>query len=139
MKSLYLDTNIFLNVLLKEEDFVNPSFQLLQDIEEQKHEAFTSFLTLMEMHRILQKQNIEDTEIEKAIQKISSSAVEIILIESTDLFSAYELLKTLRIDPADSIHLAIAQEKRAIFVTRDSELTKKIKTVINTAIPETLI
>lgn len=41
-------------------------------------------------------------------------------------------------DPADSIHLAIAQENKTEFVTRDAELSNKIKGMINTYIPEML-
>lgn len=139
MKLLYLDTNIFLNVLLEEEGFVISSLNLLESIEEKRYQGVTSFLTLMEIHRILQKQNKNEAEIQKAIQKISNSAIEIYLPDGTDLLRAYELLRELKIDPADSLHLTVAQEKGAIFVTRDEDLTKKIKQIIKTSIPERLI
>jgi len=135
---LYLDTNIFLNILLEEGVFVESSRDLLQAIEQKKYKASTSILTLMEIHRILQKQGKKEMEIDKAIQSISGLPIEISLPEGPDLLNAYEIIKRLKIDPADSIHLAMAMERNAVFVSRDNTLIKKIKNTIKTAIPEKL-
>lgn len=139
MKLLYLDTNIFLNVLLEENPFVESSYKLLSLIEEGKFSAITSFLTIMEIYRILQKQNKNEEKIEKAIHEISSSAVEIILQDSSDLLYAYQLIKRFKIDPADSIHLSIAMQRKAVFITRDEVLAKRIKNISETNIPEKFI
>lgn len=139
MKTLYLDTNILLNVLLEEKDFVESSSRLLSAIEIGKCKAITSFFTLMEIHRILQKYDKKENDIERIIKTISSSRIEIDLPENMDILNAYELIKRFKIDPVDSIHLFTAIEQGAIFVSRDKTLTAKIKSQINTTIPEIII
>ncbi|MBU4266649.1 MAG: type II toxin-antitoxin system VapC family toxin [Candidatus Altiarchaeales archaeon] len=138
MGTLYLDSNILLNVLLEEEDFVESSFELLQDIEAGKYSALTSLLTIMEIHRILQKHGKKEKEIAEVIQKIPGIGIEIIIPEREDMVSSYEFVRTLKIDPADSIHLSVAMESSTIFVTRDEELSKKISSVIKVVKPEEL-
>lgn len=93
----------------------------------------------MEIYRILQKQNKNEEKIEKAIHEISSSAIEIILQDSSDLLYAYQLIKRFKIDPADSIHLSIAMQRKAVFITRDEVLAKRIKNISETNIPEKFI
>ena len=136
MKTIYLDTNIFLNVLLEEKEFVESSFQLLSDIEIGKFKTITSFITLMEIHRILQKNGKDEAIIEKVIKTISTSSIEIDLPDGIDMFNAYELLKKYKLDPIDALHVNTAVEQGAIFVSRDNVLIKKVKSIIKTAIPE---
>ncbi len=138
MDTLYLDSNILLNVLLEEEDFVESSFKLLQNIEKNKYPAVTSLLTIMEIHRILQKHGKTENEITEVIQKIPSIGIEIIIPEREDMISSYESVRRHRIDPADSIHLSVAVASSTIFVTRDIELSKKIKKTIKIVKPEDL-
>ena len=138
METLYLDSNILLNVLLEEEDFVESSFKLLQDIEKGRYSAVTSLLTIMEIHRIFQKHGKAENEIAEVIQKIPGIGIEIIIPEREDIISSYEFIRTLRIDPADSIHLSVAVASSTIFVTRDIELGKKIKKIIKVEEPEHL-
>ncbi len=138
MEKLYLDSNILLNVLLEEEEFVDSSFKLLQKIEAGEYSAVTSLLTIMEIHRILQKYGKKEGEISEVIQKIPSVGIEIILPERDDIISSYEFVRNHKIDPVDSIHLSIAMESSTVFVTRDVELTKKISSVIKVVNPEDL-
>ena len=85
METLYLDSNILLNVLLEEEDFVESSFKLLQDIEKGRYSAVTSLLTIMEIHRIFQKHGKAENEIAEVIQKIPGIGIEIIIPEREDI------------------------------------------------------
>lgn len=138
METLYLNSNILLNVLLEEEDSVESSFELLQDIEKGRYSAVTSLMTIMEIHRILQKHGKAENEIAEVIQKIPGIGIEIIIPEREDMISSYEFVRTLRIDPADSIHLSVAVASSTIFITRDIGLSKKIKEIIKVEEPEYL-
>ncbi len=60
MKVLYIDTNIFLNLLLKEELFIEKSRKLINMINNKEFKGITSILTLMEIYRVLQKQNVKN-------------------------------------------------------------------------------
>ena len=140
MNTLYLDTNIFLNIILKENDFYESSSKLMQSIELNEYLAITSFLTIMEVHRVLQKQNKTLQEIENIIENIQQLKIKIIIPESTDIISAYELLKLYNLNPPDAIHIAIALENANYFITRDETLLKKerIKSVLEIQKPDKL-
>ena len=138
METLYIDTNIILNVIFEEKDFVESSFSLLQKIDSKKYSGVTSLLTLMEIHRILQKQGKSEDDIKEVIQKIYMIGIEVILPEREDIVKAYELIKSLRIDPMDSIHLSMALSYPTIFVTRDKEFANKINSVLRVMEPEDL-
>ena len=92
----------------------------------------------MEVHRILQRYGKAENKIIKVIQKIPGIGIDIIIPEREDMVSSYEYVKTLRTDPADSIHLSVAVASSTIFVTRDMELSKKIKKIIKVVEPEQL-
>lgn len=92
----------------------------------------------MEIHRILQKHGKTENKIADVIQKIPSIGIEIIIPEREDMISSYEFIRTLKTDPADSIHLSVAMASSTIFVTRDIELSKKIKEIIKVVEPEYL-
>ena len=139
MKILYIDTNIFLNVLFAEDKFADASMRLLNSIEEERYSAVTSLLTLMEIHRVLQKRRKRELEIKNAIRNILNLSLKVIVPESADMVVAYQLIKELRIDPADSIHVALAKEVADIFISRDKYLVSKIKSVITTKNPEELM
>lgn len=139
MRALYIDTNIFLNVLFAEEKFVDASLNLLNSIEEEKYSAATSLLTFMEIHRVLQKRRKREVEINNAIKKMLNLSLKVIIPEGVDMVEAYQLVKELKIDPADSIHVAVAKEVADVFISRDKYLVSKIKTVITTKIPEELV
>ena len=136
MDTLYLDSNILLNVLLEEEGLAESTYKLLQDIEKGRYSAVTSIMTILEIHRVLQKYGKEEGVIENIIQGISSTCIAIIVPERDDLIAAYEYLRTCRIDPADAIHLSVATASSTIFVTRDKELGGKIANIIKTRRPE---
>ncbi len=136
---LYIDTNIFLNILLEEEGFCDTSEILINKILEDKYRGITSLLSFMEIHRIIQKQNKSEDEIKNAINMIRETDIEIIIPDSYDFINAYNYLQTLKIDPIDSIHIAIAIDNKAIFITRDEKLTAKIKRIIEVKTPEEVI
>ena len=138
METLYIDSNIFLNVVLEEESSADSSYQLLRDIEKGKYSSVTSILTVMEIHRILQKYGKEEHIIGDLIQTIPSIGIEIIVPGGEDLMAAYEYVRTSKIDPADAIHLSIAVSSSTVFITRDKELAGKIKKTIKTKTPEEL-
>ncbi len=139
METLYIDTNILLNVILEEELFVETSFRLLKDIEAGKYSAVTSLLTLMEIHRILQKEGKVEKDITDVVQKIPQIGISLVVPDRDDIIRSYEFIKNLWIDPMDSIHLSVAIEMSTIFITRDIELTKKIRSVLKVMTPDDLI
>jgi predicted nucleic acid-binding protein len=138
METLYLDSNIILNVLLDETGLAGASLSLLQKVESGEYCATLSILAVMEIHRVLQKQGKPEEEITDAIRKIPSMGIEIMIPEGGEMISAYEYVKLLRVDPADSIHLSCALASSSVFVTRDKELAKKIRKLIRIAEPEEL-
>ncbi|MFZ2456555.1 MAG: PIN domain-containing protein [Candidatus Altiarchaeia archaeon] len=108
IETLYLDSNILLNVLLEDAGLAGASLSLLQKVESGKYSATMSIFAVMEIHRILQKQGKTEEEITDAVRKIPSLGIEIMIPEGSEMISAYEYVKTLRVDPADSIHLSCA-------------------------------
>jgi len=139
MKVLYIDTNIFLNLLLKEELFIEKSRKLINMINDKKFKGITSILTLMEIYRVLQKQKVKNETIDEAVKKIVEMEVEIIIPESYVFIQAYDLVKKYRIDIDDALHLAIAISNDAILVTWDEKFLKKSKRIIETKTPEDII
>ena len=139
MKVLYIDTNIFLNLLLKEELFIEKSRKLINMINNKEFKGLTSILTLMEIYRVLQKQNVKNKIIDEAIKRILEMEIEIIIPESYVFIQAYDLVKKYRIDIDDALHLAIAISNDAILVTWDEKFLKKSKRIIETKTPEEII
>jgi len=139
MKFLYIDTNIFLNLLLKEELFIEKSRKLINMINNKEFKGLTSILTLMEIYRVLQKQNVKNKIIDEAIKRILEMEIEIIIPESYVFIQAYDLVKKYRIDIDDALHLAIAISNDAILVTWDEKFLKKSKRIIETKTPEEII
>ncbi len=136
MEKLYIDSNILLNVILEEELLVDSSYKLLCGIEKGVHPAVSSILTVMEIHRILQKCGKKELEIREAVERIAASGIEIIVPEREEMIAAYGLVRENRIDPADAIHLSVALSSAQVFVTRDRELSSKIRGLIKVKVPE---
>ena len=139
MKVLYIDTNIFLNLLLKEELFIEKSRKLINMINDKEFKGITSILTLMEIYRVLQKQKVKNETIDEAVKKIVEMEIEIIIPESYAFIQAYDLVKKYRIDIDDALHLAIAINNDAILVTWDEKFLKKSRRVIAVKRPDEII
>lgn len=136
---LYLDTNIFLNLLFNEEISSYNSEKLLNQINDGIYTGLTSILTIMEIYRVLQKQGIQEKSIEVAIDKILKLNMEIIIPEGYIFIQAYSLIKNLQTDIDDSIHLAIVKENEAILITRDKKLFNKAIKIISVKTPEEIL
>lgn len=139
MKTLYIDTNIFLNVLFQEEGLFEASLKILNAIEQEKYAGIISLLTLMEIHRVLQKQGKKEDDIQEAISKIREIRYAIVVPAETEIIAAYEMIQQFKVDPMDAMHLAISAEAAAdVFVTRDEKLLRLKGTRFNTKKPEEL-
>jgi len=138
MRKFYLDTNIFLNVLFEEKELYKSSETLLSK-SGINFKCITSLLTLMEIHRVLQKQGAKDHQIEEAINKITKLDIEMLIPESHNFINAYEIVKKLKIDTDDAIHLAIAIDNEAELITRDAVFAKRSEQIISVITPEKII
>jgi predicted nucleic acid-binding protein len=67
METLYIDSNIFLNVLLEEEGLAASSLDLLQKVESGKYSDSNVDPSFMEIHRILQKQGKTEEQITNTV------------------------------------------------------------------------
>ncbi|MEM2936087.1 MAG: type II toxin-antitoxin system VapC family toxin [Candidatus Bathyarchaeia archaeon] len=132
-----MDTNIFLNVIYKENELYKKSKGFLKEVQNGKHQAFTSSVTLLEIILdmtqsgyseltdkavafIEDMHNLEITSLDKAMVKQASCHV---------------LKNNLTIH--DAYHLATALCQRAeAFVTRDEEFQEKIAKYIKVVKPE---
>lgn len=136
MKKLYLDTNIFLNVLFQEDGFFETSYRLLQSIEAGKYEGMTSLLTFMEIHRVLQKQKKSEEHIKKALHRIRETPLNVVIPTEVEIISAYEMVQKFKLDPMDAMHVAIYAEAADGFVTRDEKVLKVIGAHFDAGTPE---
>ena len=56
MNSVFLDTNILLDVILRREEFIEQSIPIWSDCENHKVKGFVSAISLNNMHYIMRKQ-----------------------------------------------------------------------------------
>jgi predicted nucleic acid-binding protein len=135
--TVYLDTNIFLNVVYKELPFQASSAALLRRIQANDLHAISSAVTIAEIMLDMDKSGF-GVEAEKALSAIEDIRYLSIVPLDKDMSreAARYVLKD-KITVHDAYHLATALRSEAqYFVTRDKSLSNKIKTYIGAATPE---
>lgn len=136
---LYLDSNIFLNVIYREAPLNEASGKLLEKVELGELQALTSAVTILEVKLVMAR--LGDWSAAgraAAIIKDLKNLRIVPLNESTDDLAADHVVED-KITVHDAYHLATAvTEKAEIFVTRDEELGVKIRRYIKVMAPEEL-
>lgn len=137
---VFVDSNIFLNFLLKEDGFYEGSKHLLSRIEKGDIEGTTTLINVMEILAALRKRSkIKDTEIVKDVEKICEiQNLEIIIPNEIHITQAFEIQKKSKLLPIDAILVSTARDFSDIFVSRDVELKRKASSFITVAEPEDL-
>lgn len=137
---VFVDSNIFLNFLLKEDGFYEGSKHLLSRIEKGGIEGTTTLINVMEILAALRKRSkIKDTEIVKDVEKICEiQNLEIIIPNEIHITQAFEIQKKSKLLPIDAILVSTARDFSDIFVSRDVELKRKASSFITVAEPEDL-
>jgi len=135
--TIYLDTNIFLNVVYREPKFETGSTRLLKRVQTREIAAVTSSVTILEMSLDMSS---------RGFQEQSSTAVS--LLEDIESLSILPLDKDMTREAAkyvindkltvhDAYHLATGLKSRVkYFITRDEALSKKIRKYLEVAQPE---
>jgi predicted nucleic acid-binding protein len=134
---LYIDTNVFLNVIYEERKMFDGSKKLLARIQKADPQAITSSITLMEIKLDMTKSGYKD-EADRAIALIEDIAgLNILSLDQTMVKVAAEYVLQDRLTVHDAYHLATALSGKADkFVTRDEDLMKKISKNIKSIQPE---
>ncbi|MBI5788536.1 MAG: type II toxin-antitoxin system VapC family toxin [Candidatus Schekmanbacteria bacterium] len=141
LKTIFIDSNIFLNFLLKEKDLYEGSKKILENLESGRVQGITTLLNLMEILAVLRKYSQrDDAFIIKDVEELGEmNNLQIVIPSEVHIAEAYNIQKQLKLLPADSILLAVACDFAEVFITRDEELIKKAKALLPTVKPEDLI
>jgi len=134
---LYIDTNVFLNVIYRERKMLKASKKLLDKVEKGDAQAITSSITLMEIKLDMVKGGYKDV-VDKAVALVEDIVgLTILPLDKTMVKVAAEHVLQDGLTVHDAYHLATALYGGAdAFVTRDEDLMKKISKHINATQPE---
>ncbi|MBI4691269.1 MAG: type II toxin-antitoxin system VapC family toxin [Nitrospirae bacterium] len=137
-KKVFIDSNIFLNFLLREDIFYEGSKHLLTQIEKGSIIGITTLINVMEILAVLRKRaKIKDSEIVKDVEKIGEiQNLEIIIPNELHIAHAFRIQKISKLLPIDAILVSTARDFSDIFVTRDIELKQRASNFISFAEPE---
>lgn len=137
--SLYLDTNIFLNVIYKEPKFKDESAELLNKIQTQEVQAVTSSVTVLEIMLDIAKSGFADL-VEVAVAAVEDlRGLNIVPLDKEMSKLAAEHVLQDKLTIHDAYHLATALHSNvSYFVTRDHGLSKKIERHVKTIFPDDL-
>lgn len=134
-KKVVLDSNIFLNVIFEEKEFVQSSEKFLKAVELGKYGAYVSSISVAEIVWVVQK----DLGYKKAKEVFSYikdlfelNLINIIPLDHQIIPVALQLLKKYRLSLIDSLISSVAVKIKAELITRDESLHKikeiKVKT-----------
>ena len=139
-KRVFIDSNIFLNFLLREEGLYEGSKSLLTRIEKGDMEGLTTLINIMEILSVLRKRSTaKDSEIVKDVEKIGEiQNLEIIIPSEIHIAQALEIQKITKLLPTDAILISTAKDFSDVFVSRDAELKRKASGFIAVVEPEEL-
>ena len=139
-KRIFIDSNIFLNFLLKEEGSYEGSKHLLTKIEKGDMEGVTTLINIMEILAVLRKRSrAKDSQIIKDIETIGEiQNLEIIIPNEIHIAQAFEIQKKTKLLPTDAILISTAKDFSDTFVSRDAELKQKASSFISILKPEEL-
>jgi predicted nucleic acid-binding protein len=132
-----IDTNIFLNVVREEKEFVEASEQLLRKVQSKEITGLASCMALMEAKWAL----FEKKEYAKADRAVSliEEIVEVVPVDKQVAEEAIDLKIRRRVELLDSIHVTTAMVRNAVFVTRDEDLRRKVDDIVVVKKPEDVL
>ncbi len=139
-KRVFIDSNIFLNFLLREEGFYEGATSLLTRIEKGDMEGITTLINIMKILSVLRKRSTaKDNEIVKDVEKIGEiQNLEIIIPSEIHIAQSLEIHKITKLLPTDAILISTARDFSDVFVSRDAELKRKASGFIAVVEPEEL-
>jgi len=132
-----IDTNIFLNVAREEERFLKGSEELLRKIRVGRIDGLASCAVLMETKWALYEKK-EYAKAEKVVSLIED-IIKIVSIDKEIAKDAIDLKIERKTELLDSIHVITAAMNRAVFVTRDDELRRKVEDIVIVKTPEEIL
>jgi len=138
-KRIFIDSNVFLNVLLKEGKDFETSFELLKSIEKGRYTGITTLVNLMEILFILRKISKND---KKNIDTVESlfqiPNLNVMIPNEFNITEAYLLQRDFGLNPNDAIFVSIAKSNSDVIITRDLELKNSSSKIIKCLRPEEL-
>lgn len=137
---VFIDSNVFLNFLLKEDGFYEGSKRLLSRVEKGHFEGITTLINIMEVLSVLRRRaRIKDSEIVSDVEKIGEiQNLSIVIPSEIHIAQAFEIQKKTKLLPTDAILVSTARDFSDVFVTRDAELRRRASSFIGFAEPEEL-
>jgi predicted nucleic acid-binding protein len=137
---VFVDSNIFLNFLLKEDHFYEGSKRILSKIENGDIEGVTTLINIMEVLAVLRKRTrIKDSEVVRDVESIGEiQNLEVIIPNEFHITQAFEIQKKTKLMPVDALLVATAQDVSDVFITRDVELKARASSIISVTDPENL-
>jgi len=132
-----IDTNIFLNVIRDEKEFVATSEELLRKVHNKMIIGFASSIVLIETKWVLSEKK-EYAKADKAVSLIEE-ITEIIPVDKEIAKEAIDLKIKRKLELLDSIHAATAFMNNAVLVTRDEDLRRKVEDIISVRKPEDVL
>ena len=132
-----IDTNIFLNVVREEKEFVEASEQLLRKVQSKEITGLASCIALMEAKWAL----FEKKEYAKADRVVSliEEIVEVVPVDKEVAEEAIDLKIRRRVELLDSIHVTTAMVRNVVLVTRDEDLRRKVDDIVVVKKPEDIL
>lgn len=137
---MYLDTNIFLNVIYKETKFESGSSELLRTVQQGRASAVTSAVTTLELVLDMSQRGFPALADEalSAIEDLQSLTIVPLDQQMARGAAKYVLEEGLTVH--DAYHLSTALSVQSdYFVSRDASLIKKIKKYFRVASPEEIL
>ena len=132
-----IDTNVFLNVIREEEQFLAASEELLRQVQSKGIVGLASCMVLMEIKWALFEKK-EYAKADKAVSLIEE-IVQIAPVDKEIAKESIDLKIRKKTELLDSIHVVTAVMNSAIFVTRDNDLRKKVEDIVTVKTPEEVL
>lgn len=143
MRKVFLDTDIFLNWLFKEEDpktgfkLWKAPHSIIKKVEKNKLEGFTSIFVLMELRTILSRKKRWKKEKIIKLERDIKRDFEILLSDLIDILESAELQLKEWTTPVDTINILLASKVPEItFIARDREVLEKASKYVEAVKPE---
>ncbi|MDO8460660.1 MAG: type II toxin-antitoxin system VapC family toxin [Nanoarchaeota archaeon] len=132
MKKIYLDSNLFLNSLLYEDEKANTCKKTILKIINKEIYGITSVLTWDEIVYVIGKNLGREIAIKEGEQFLRFPNLKFIDVNKEVILEAQKLIKIYKLKPRDAIHIATALSQNCTeIITDDSDFDgiKEIKRI----------
>lgn len=121
----YVDTNVFVYSIINPSAKGDAARLFLKQLTTQKHDAYTSVLTISEAHHVLCKNIDKNDALVFTKQLLSTTNIKRIDFNYTILIRAFALLEQYNLKTNDAIHLANMQlHNITYFISEDKDFDK---------------